>query len=184
MQRRKFLSSVLGGAASGLPLATACAAQEHAHRGVEIAARSAERPPCDAPLLTVMLADGRKASVNNIAACRTYMGLLAGRPSEDVNEWELDQLKQFCKRTLAVEESIIIPPVMIPRESEGESWTEYPPVFVAALLCSIGSARQNGVFSELAVGWFQPSLHPLFPEDILTAMQKLDWANVAYDCWR
>lgn len=184
MRRRKFLSLVLGGVAGWLPLAARGAAPEQSYRGPEGAARSTQTPDYWEPLRPLTLADGREVHVQEVVACRTYLGLLAGRPNDEINEQELGQLKQFCKRAFVVEDSIIIPAVMIPRGFGGEIWNEYPPMFVAALFRSVGGARhKHGDFSELSVGWFQSSLQPLIPDDTLAAIRNLDWTNLAHDGW-
>lgn len=182
MQRRTFLSSALGRVAGVLPRAAGRAAPERPHREPSVA-QPAPIPDYWEPLLTVTLAGGRAIRLEKIAARRTYLSMISGRPDDSIQQHTLDELKDFSKRVLDVEDSIIIPPAIVAREHAGEVWTEYPPAFVAALFFSIGGARRGGMFSELAVGWFQPRLHPLMPDDILAAIQKLDWTNLACDVW-
>lgn len=183
MQRRKFLSSILSGAVGVLPVGVRGEAPEPSRREPEAAAPPAPVPDYWTPLLTLKLADGRDIGVHNIAACRTYSSLILGRPDDSTNEAVLDELREFCKRVFVVEDSIIIPPVTVRRQSGGENWNEYPPVFAAALLWSTGGARRDGMFSELSVGWFQSSLQPLIPDAVLAEIQKLDWTSLARDVW-
>jgi hypothetical protein len=183
MQRRQFLSSVVGGVAGGLPLTARGDAPQAPHTEPAAAAPSAQALEYGAPLFTLTLADGREIRAENIVAWRTYMGLLAGLPNDEINERELSQLKEICNRALLVEDSVIIPPAMIAHESDEQNWNEYPPIFVAARFFSSRDTHGGscGRFSALAVGWFQTSLHPLIPDDILAAIKQLNWTNLAHD---
>jgi hypothetical protein len=181
MQRRQFLSSVVGGVAGGLPLTARGDAPEAPHAEPAAAATSAQALEYGAPLFALTLADGREIRAESIVARRTYTGLLAGVPNDEINEREVNELKEMCHRAFLVEDSVIIPPAMTAYESNDLHWNEYPPIFVAAQFFCSQDPDGSINFSTLAVGWFQTSLQPLIPDDILAAIKQLDWANLARD---
>lgn len=181
MQRRQFLSSVVGGVAGGLPLTARGDAPEAPHAEPAAAGTSARALDYGAPLFTLTLADGREIHTESIVARRTYTGLLAGVPNDEINERELGELKEMCKRALLVEDSVIIPPAMTAYESHDLHYDQYPPIFMAAEFYCSQDPDGSINFSTLAVGWFQTSLQPLIADDILTAIKQLDWANLAHN---
>ena len=181
MRRRQFLSSVVGGVAGSLPLAARGEAPDAPHAKLATAGRSAQSPEYGVPLFTLTLADGREICAQEIFACRTYRGLLAGVPNDEINERELSELKETCHRAFLVRDSVIIPPAMIPGESPDQNWNQYPPIFVAAQFISSLDPHGEINFSTLALGWFQTSLQPLIADDILAAIKQLDWTNRAHD---
>jgi hypothetical protein len=182
MRRPQFLSSAFGGVAGGLPVA-ARSDPPHPRGGPEAAAPSAQTAGLGAPFQTFTHSDGREIHVEQFAVRHTYWGL-AGHPYADDNAAAVITLKKFCKRAFAVKDSLILAPSMLPCESGGENWDAYPSIFVAALFLSSGRPHHlDGSFSKLVVGWFQSSLLPLFPDDTLTAIQRLDWRKRARVCW-
>lgn len=181
MQRRQFLSTVAGGVAGGLPLTARGDALEAPARRTRGSRDVSAGTRIGTPLFTLTLADGREIHAASLVACRTYTGLLAGVPNEEINERELSELKEMCHRALLVQDSIIIPPAMTAYESHDLRWNEYPPVFISARFISLQDPDGSINFSTLAVGWFQTSLQPLIADDILAAIKQLDWANLARD---
>ena len=181
MQRRQFLSSVVGGVAGGLPLTARSDAPEAPHAEPAAAGASAQALNHGTPLFTLILADGREIHAESLVARRTYTGLLAGVPNDEINERELSELKEMCNRSFLVEHSVIIPPAMTPHESHDLHWDQYPPIFVAAEFFCSQDPDGSINFSTLAVGWFQTSLQPLIADDILAAIKQLDWTNLAHD---
>ena len=179
MQRRQFLSSVVGGVAGGLPLTARSDVPEASHAEPAAAGTPAQTLDYGTPLFTLTLADGREIHAESLAARRTYLGLLAGVPNDEINERELSELKEFCNRALLVKDSVIIPPVMTAHESHDLHWNQYPPIFVAAEFLCLQDPDGSINFSKLAVGWFQTTLHPIIADDILAAIKQLDWANLA-----
>lgn len=136
----------------------------------------------------VKLLTGREISLRSIEQFRVYEGLLEGLPTRQMNQRQLEALREQARRLLRGVEPYLVPPTEKPIEwLEGKKYpfgdpAELPRVACIARFGSRQVARNADLdYSQLVVVWLQDEF--AFPIDpgVLEHLRTLDWERLAGD---
>jgi len=146
----------------------------------------------DEKRMLLRLQSGRKIYLDEIVQWRTYAGVLLGIPRKKMNDVIIADATGQAREKIDL--SVPIHLFQPAREKldfsthkiiRPESYYEQiPPIACAAAFESFEPARDKDSFSSCLIFlWFQDYWALPIAPHILTQIRKINWNNLAEDCW-
>ena len=142
--------------------------------------------------MVLRLQSGRKIYLDEIVQWRTYSGLLEGIPRKEINDRMIDSAMQQARKKIEFLVPIhLLQPsrekLNFPRNQSvrlHRNYEQIPPIACAAAFESFEPARDKDSFSSCLIFlWFQDYWALPIAPHILTQIRKINWNDLAEDCW-
>lgn len=130
---------------------------------------------------SLTLGNGRKLYLESCFFCKTYAGLIDGKPNNQVNSFVIESSADIAKRIWPGEPVV----VLNADSSKTDEDSRLPSVLCAAHFVSYQFAKDDAADgSSLVAVWFQHQSLAINPEEVASTFEQLDWSQTARDfCW-
>jgi len=135
-------------------------------------------------VLFIKLKCGMHVSVSNFYYNRTYSGLIAGIPNEEINNRIVDKAMNRMDSIWGIRKTHLIPPTitMKPVRSSGSTYPSLPSTELTAWITCLMPINDEHMASELVLVWYvdDKAFEASSIRDVTSdALNMINWSEVA-----